>query len=99
MNNKKLDLNILQSLGRIDLIAKFIVEGVQAGMNSSRKHGFSTEFSDFKPYIKGDDLRMLDWRLYARTDKLFIKRFEAETEMEVLCLLDATSSLVYTLLI
>lgn len=92
-NDKKLDLNELQSLGRIDLISKFIAEGVQAGMNSSRKHGFSTEFSDFKPYIKGDDLRMLDWRLYARTDKLFIKRFEAETEMEVMCLLDATQSM------
>lgn len=83
----------LQQLGRIDLIAKFILQGLQAGVNKSYKKGISTEFSDFKSYAEGDDIRFIDWRLYARTEKLFIKTFEAEKELQVMLALDASKSM------
>lgn len=91
----KYDPQSLQGLGRLDLIAAVIAEGIQAGLNKSRKYGFSTEFSDFKSYDKGDDLRMIDWRLYARTDKIYIRRYEAETEVEVMFLLDSSASMAW----
>ena len=97
MNNTidptRFDPEIVRQLGRIDLIANVIVEGVRHGLNKNRAHGFSTEFSDCKPYCLGDDPRLLDWRLYARTDRLFIKRFEAETSLEVMLILDASKSM------
>ena len=86
---------VLEGLGRVDLIADVIVDGVRQGLHRSRRQGFSTEFSDFKPYAPGDDLRRLDWRIYARTDRLFVKCFEAETSLELLLLLDATGSMAW----
>lgn len=94
-STEKFDPAVLQQLGRIDLIAKLIVDGIRHGAHRSRRRGFSTEFSDFKAYAEGDDLRLLDWRLFARTDRLFIKRFQAETSLEVMLLLDATGSMAW----
>ncbi len=89
------DPDALQQLGRIDLIAKFILQGLQAGVNKSFKKGISTEFCDFKSYAEGDDIRCIDWPLYARTEKLFIKTFEAEKEMQVMLVLDASKSMAW----
>jgi uncharacterized protein (DUF58 family) len=91
----RFDPEVLQQMGRIDLIARAIVDGLREGMHSSRRRGFSTEFSDFRPYVPGDDLRFLDWALYARTERLYVKCFEAETNLEAMLLLDATRSMAW----
>ena len=95
IDKEQFDPNVIHQLGRLDFIAKSIIDGVNRGVHQSRRRGFSTEFSDFKPYEVGDDLRLLDWRLYARTDKLFVKRFEAETSLELNLILDATGSMAW----
>lgn len=89
------DPEVLKRVGRLDLVAKLIAQGARRGIHGSRRRGFSTEFSDYKPYVPPDDLRFLDWRLYARTDKLYVKRFQAETNLEMLILLDATRSMAW----
>ncbi len=91
----RFDPDIIQQLGRIDLIARAITDGLTHGVHRSQRRGFSTEFSDFKPYVPGDDTRLLDWRIYARTERLFVKRFEAETNLELMLLLDATASMAW----
>ncbi len=89
----RFDPDVIQQLGRIDLIAHAVCDGLIHGIHRSRRRGFSTEFSDFKPYVPGDDTRLLDWRIWARTDRLFVKRFEAETNLEMMLVLDATASM------
>jgi len=88
-----LDPEQLQLLGRLDLIGKVIASALKQGLRRSQRHGFSTEFSDYKPYTPGDDLRFLDWRIYARTDRLLTRKYEAETSFESLLLLDASKSM------
>ena len=95
LDTRRFDPEAARQLGRIDLVAKVVVDGVRQGLHKSRTRGFSTEFSDFKPYVHGDDMRLLDWRLYARTDRLFVKCFEAETSVEVMLLLDASASMAW----
>ena len=95
VDRKKFDPEIVQQVGRLDLIAEMLATSLLVGMRRSRRHGFSTEFSEFKRYVPGDDLRFLDWRLYARSGKPFVRRFEAETELEHLLLLDATASMAW----
>lgn len=92
---QRFDPALLKQLVRLDLRARVIVDGLRHGLHRSRLHGFSTEFSDFKPYVSGDNLRFLDWRLFARTDRLFVKCFEAETSLELMLLLDATESMAW----
>jgi len=87
--------DVVRELGRIDLVAKVVAQGVYQGFHRSRRRGFSTEFSDFRPFTSNDDLRFLDWRLYARTDKLFVKCYEAETNLESHLLLDASRSMAW----
>ena len=67
VDRKKFDPEIVQQVGRLDLIAEMLATSLLVGMRRSRRHGFSTEFSEFKPYVPGDDLRFLDWRVYARS--------------------------------
>ncbi|MHC5056466.1 MAG: DUF58 domain-containing protein [Planctomycetota bacterium] len=95
VDRSKFDPGIAQQLGRIDLIAQMLATSFLQGLRRSRRHGFSSEFSEFKPYVPGDDLRLLDWRVYARSGKLFVRRFEAETELEHLMILDATASMAW----
>jgi uncharacterized protein (DUF58 family) len=90
-----LDPEVLQRLGRIDVIGKVIASALKQGLRRSLRHGFSTEFSDFKPYTPGDDLRFLDWRVYARTDRLLTRKYEAETSFESILLLDASKSMAW----
>jgi uncharacterized protein (DUF58 family) len=75
--------------------AKVIVEGFLAGLHRSPYHGFSVEFTEYRPYSPGDDLRFLDWRLLARTDRQYVKRFEDETNLRCNLLLDASRSMGY----
>jgi uncharacterized protein (DUF58 family) len=95
VDRRQFDPEIAQQLGRIDLIAQMLATSFLQGLRRSRRHGFSSEFSEYKPYVPGDDLRLLDWRIYARSGKLFVRRFEAETELEHLLILDATASMAW----
>lgn len=87
------DPSVVAQLGRLDWIAQSIVDGLRQGLHRSTIRGFSTEFSDFQPYSPGDDIRQLDWRVYARTGKPYVRRFEAETSMEVTFVVDSSPSM------
>lgn len=85
-----------QTLARLksfELRAKTIVEGVVAGQHRSPVQGFSVEFAQHRPYTAGDDLRHLDWKVYARTDKLHLKQYQQETSLDVMLLVDASGSM------
>jgi len=75
------------------LRAKSVVEGFYNGLHRSPFHGFSVEFSEYRPYTTGDDLRSLDWKLYARTDRYYIKKFEDETNRRCYLILDQSKSM------
>ncbi len=89
------DPALLNSLSGITFKARYIMEGFLSGMHQSPFHGFSVEFSDYRVYQPGDDLRHLDWRLYARSDRLCIKRFEQETNVRFYLLVDSSASMSY----
>lgn len=86
------------ALARIDdleLAARWVVEGFLSGLHRSPRLGVSTDFAEHRPYVPGDDLRHLDWRLYARTERLHLKTYEADTNTDCTILLDATASMGY----
>ncbi len=83
----------LAAIGRLDFIAREILDGVQQGLHRSIRRGFSSEFFDYKNYQPGDDASRIDWRLYAKTGKYYIKRFEAETSLECMILADFSPSM------
>ena len=91
-----LDPETLQKIGPLELVAREVVEGLQVGMHRSPLKGFSTEFSHHRQYVPGDETRHLDWRVYARTERYYLKLFEAETNFTANLLLDASSSMHYT---
>lgn len=95
VNLNRVELDFLGGLGRLDWLAREIMRSLKTGSHRSRNKGFSTEFSDFKPYAAGDDVRQLDWRLFARTEKLYVRKYEAETNLECLFLLDASRSMAW----
>ncbi len=88
--------DVIQQVRRLDLKARFIVEGFISGLHDSPYYGFSSEFSEHRKYTVGDDLKHIDWNVYARTDKLYVKRFEAETNLDCNILLDASESMAYS---
>ena len=79
----------------LDFFARQVVEGFITGRHRSPFHGFSAEFSDYRQYNTGESTRNLDWRLYARTDKLFVKQFEEETNLRCQLLIDQSTSMLY----
>ncbi len=85
----------LMKLKSLELRARAIVEGMSLGLHRSPFHGYSVEFSDYRPYSVGDDLRYLDWRLLARMDRRYIKRFEDETNLRCYLALDLSRSMLY----
>src|ERR1700688_2697007 len=87
---------VIRQVARLDLRAKFIVEGFLAGLHASPFHGFSVEFSEHRKYAAGDDLKDLDWSVYAKTDKYYIKKFEAETNLTGYLVMDLSGSMGYT---
>jgi len=90
-----LDPNILRRLENIELVARMIVEGMYASRHRSPYYGYSVEFVDYREYSPGDDPRTIDWRALARTEKYFVKRFEMESNMNVVSLLDVSASMGY----
>jgi uncharacterized protein (DUF58 family) len=87
---------VIRQVARLDLKARFIVEGFISGLHDSPYYGFSSEFSEHRKYSVGDELKHIDWNVFARTDKLYIKRFEAETNLDCHILLDASESMAYS---
>jgi uncharacterized protein (DUF58 family) len=87
---------VIRQVARLDLRAKFIVEGFLAGLHASPFHGFSVEFSEHRKYVPGDDLKDLDWGVFAKTDKYYIKKFEAETNLTGYLVMDLSGSMAYT---
>ena len=79
----------------LELRAKIVVEGFQSGLNRSPKHGFSVEFTEYRQYSPGDDPRYLDWKLFARSDRYYIKLFEDETNLRCHLLVDLSKSMEY----
>ncbi len=84
---------IVSRLSRLDLIAKYVVEGYITGLHKSPYHGFSTEFAEHRQYMNGDSLRYLDWKVYGRTDRMYVKRFEQETNLKSHIILDISGSM------
>lgn len=87
---------VIQSIARLDLRAKFIVEGLLAGLHKSPFQGFSVEFSEHRRYEPGDDPKDIDWQVFARTDRIYIKRYQAETNITGFLLMDLSRSMGYT---
>src|SRR5215210_7857485 len=95
LTERLLDPEVLASLGRLDLVARTVVEGFLIGLHKSPYRGLSQEFAEHRPYIAGDETWRIDWRVYARTDRLYVKEFEEETNAPVRLLLDVSGSLQY----
>jgi uncharacterized protein (DUF58 family) len=87
--------DVIQQVRRLDLKARFIVEGFISGLHASPFHGFSVEFSEHRKYVPGDDIRMIDWSVYGKTDRYYIKKFEAETNLDAWLLVDCSGSMDY----
>lgn len=89
------DPEVLARVGFSPLLARLVVEGFLNGLHKSPFHGFSVEFADHREYVAGDDLKYLDWHLFARTDHYYIKRFEEETNLRCYLLLDRSASMAF----
>jgi uncharacterized protein (DUF58 family) len=87
--------DVIQQVQRLDLKARFIVEGFISGLHGSPFHGFSVEFSEHRKYTPGDDIRMIDWGVFGKTDRYYIKKYEAETNLEAYLLVDCSGSMDY----
>lgn len=83
-------------LGNLQFIARQVVEGLMLGRHSSPYHGFSVEFSQHRPYQPGDDLRHIDWRIFGRSDRYYIKQYQEETNLTAYVLLDASQSMAFS---
>ena len=95
-HNRLLPPATLASLANLELVARVAVEGFLTGLHRSPKFGFSQEFREYRAYVEGDDPRFVDWNVYARTDRTYIRRFEGETNTRLMILLDASASMGYS---
>src|SRR5271168_4979583 len=93
---KYLRPEVIRQVARLDLRARFIVEGFLAGLHASPFQGFSVEFSEHRKYVPGDDLKDLDWNVFAKTDKYYLKKFQAETNVTGYLAMDLSASMAYT---
>jgi uncharacterized protein (DUF58 family) len=90
-----LDPAVIARLGTLELKARTIVEGFLSGLHRSPFKGFSVEFAEYRQYIPGDDLSTIDWKVYARSDRYYVKKFEEETNLDCHLLLDVSASMAY----
>ncbi|SRR5579884_276041 len=96
ITNRFLDPAVLSEIASLDLIAKTVVEGFISGLHRSPDFGFSQEFAEYRAYTPGDDLRHVDWNVFARTEKAYLKRYRGETNTTLMVLLDASASMGFT---
>ena len=87
---------VVRQISRLDLRAQFVVKGFLQGLHASPFHGFSVEFSEHRKYTQGDDPKDIDWLVYAKTDKYYVKKFEAETNITGYLVMDLSKSMAYT---
>lgn len=90
-----LNPQIISRINNLDLRARLVVEGFMVGLHKSPYHGFSVEFSQHRPYMQGDNLRSVDWRVFGKTEKYFIKQYEEETNLRSYIILDSSKSMGY----
>ena len=95
-NTTFIDPSVLASLHNLELRARVVVEGFISGLHKSPHRGFSVEFNDYRNYYRGDDMRHVDWKLYARSDKFYIKQYEDETNVRCYIVLDSSASMGYS---
>ncbi len=95
MLQRFLDPSTLASINGLDLIAKTVVDGFVAGLHRSPDFGFSQEFAEYRAYTPGDDLRHVDWNVFARSERMYLKRYRGETNSQLLILLDTSASMGY----
>src|SRR5262245_18281364 len=93
---KYLDPRTLARIGSLDLRARLIVEGLMTGMHRSPYQGISVEFAQHRPYVFGDDIRHVDWKVFGRSDKIYLKQYQEETNLHLICVVDASESMGYT---
>ncbi len=91
-----LDPTVLAGLSNLELRARVVVEGFLSGLHRSPHRGFSVEFNDYRHYQRGDDMRHVDWKLYARSEKFYIKQYEDETNVRCMVVLDTSASMSYS---
>jgi uncharacterized protein (DUF58 family) len=96
MLQRFLEPKILASISGLDLVAKTVVDGFISGLHRSPDFGFSQEFAEYRAYTPGDDLRHVDWNVFARTERAYLKRYRGETNTRLMILLDASNSMSYT---
>lgn len=90
-----IDPAALARIGNLELVARWVVEGFISGLHRSPNLGFSTDFAQHRPYVPGDDTRHVDWRVYARTERTYVKTYEADTNANFTVLLDVSASMGY----
>src|ERR1051325_4037724 len=92
---KYLEPRTLARISGLDLRARLIVEGLMTGMHRSPYQGISVEFAQHRPYVQGDDIRFVDWKVLARSDKVYLKQYQEETNLHLICVVDASESMGY----
>ena len=88
-----LDPAVLARIGHLDLVARGVVDGFVSGLHRALYLGVSTDFAEHRAYVPGDDVRRIDWRLFARTDRIHVKTYEAETNADLVIALDVSRSM------
>jgi uncharacterized protein (DUF58 family) len=96
MTQRFLDPAVLAGISELDLVAKTVVDGFIAGLHRSPDFGFSQEFAEYRAYTPGDDLRHVDWNVFARTERAYLKRYRGETNTQLTIMLDSSASMGYT---
>lgn len=91
-----IDPAALAALGRLEIVARWIVDGFMTGLHRSPRKGFSVEFAEYRPYQAGDDLRYLDWKIAARSDRWVVRQFEEETNLRATIVLDVSRSMAWS---
>jgi uncharacterized protein (DUF58 family) len=95
ISKRMIDPQVLARAKDLQLIAKTVVEGFISGLHRSPYHGFSIDFMEYREYSPGDDIRAVDWKAYARTDRIYVKKYEGDTNTQLYILLDASKSMGY----
>jgi len=90
-----LDPEVLNSIAGLELKARLIVEGFVSGMHRSPFHGFSVEFAEHREYVPGDDVRFVDWKVFGKSDRYYIKQYEEETNLRAWLMVDTSESMEY----
>jgi uncharacterized protein (DUF58 family) len=93
---KYLDPEVVSKLSNMDLRARLVVEGFITGLHKSPYHGFSVEFAEHRQYMPGDEIKHVDWKVYGKTNRFYVKQFEEETNLKAYVLLDASASMGFT---